>query len=228
MMWMENGKSKILPKTMGTSIMVSGFICACHGFMQLGELIEAGIARDGWFTNKHLVAQFERSKDMFKVLHPGCEVIIAFDNSMTHHAKAPDALDLSKIKLSDGIAGGVKVQAAYEAEGVVMRDGWYIDNNGTRVVHEMQHPSIDGAKRVQKGALSLLKERGDKHLSSTGKALRNVYHIHNFYYNNISIRISALLESYTYSRCHLYSTTFTTIKGTFVVADKYSLFSPLL
>jgi hypothetical protein len=28
MMWMEDGKSKILPKTKGTSVMVSGFICA--------------------------------------------------------------------------------------------------------------------------------------------------------------------------------------------------------
>jgi hypothetical protein len=177
MMWMEDGKSKILPKTKGTSIMVSGFICACHGFMSSGNqrsfaLFEAGVARDGWFTNKHLVEQFESNVEMFKELHPGCEIIICFDNSMTHHAKAPDALDLSMIKLSDGIAGGSKAEAAYEEAGIVMKDGWYIDSNGTRVVQEMQHPSIDGAKRIQKGFRSILMERGNKHLSPvTGNAL---------------------------------------------------------
>jgi hypothetical protein len=28
--WMENGKKKLLPKSKGTSLMVSGFICQCH------------------------------------------------------------------------------------------------------------------------------------------------------------------------------------------------------
>ena len=31
--WMENGKKKLLPKCKGQSIMISGFLCACHGFM---------------------------------------------------------------------------------------------------------------------------------------------------------------------------------------------------
>ena len=31
--FMEQGKRKILPKTKGRSIMVSGFTCPCHGFM---------------------------------------------------------------------------------------------------------------------------------------------------------------------------------------------------
>ena len=33
-MWMENGKNKLLPKTKGTSIMIRGFACQCHGFFQ--------------------------------------------------------------------------------------------------------------------------------------------------------------------------------------------------
>ena len=31
--WMENGKKKLLPKSKGQSIMISGFMCACHGLM---------------------------------------------------------------------------------------------------------------------------------------------------------------------------------------------------
>ena len=32
--WMENGKKKLLPKAKGSSIMVSGFVSQCHGFMR--------------------------------------------------------------------------------------------------------------------------------------------------------------------------------------------------
>ena len=53
---MENGKKKLPPKSKGTSIMVSGFLCACHSFMSVEsdevlckfyQLFEAGKARDG-------------------------------------------------------------------------------------------------------------------------------------------------------------------------------------
>jgi hypothetical protein len=50
---MENRKNMLLPKARGTSIMVSGFCCECHGFFRKGSvksytLCEAGIAREGW------------------------------------------------------------------------------------------------------------------------------------------------------------------------------------
>lgn len=60
--WMENGKKKIRPKTVGTSIMISGFTCECHGFMHDDVLglksyltFKAGKNREGWFTNDDLV-----------------------------------------------------------------------------------------------------------------------------------------------------------------------------
>lgn len=34
-MWLEEGMAKISAKTVGTSVMVSGFICQCHGFFLL-------------------------------------------------------------------------------------------------------------------------------------------------------------------------------------------------
>ena len=63
LMWMENGKNKLLPKTKGTSLMASGFCCDCHGFFSEGErksytTFEAGKNRSGWFTNKDIVEQF--------------------------------------------------------------------------------------------------------------------------------------------------------------------------
>jgi hypothetical protein len=86
LMWMENGKNKLLPKCKGTSLMVSGYSCDCHCFFNNGVLksyttFEAGIAREGRFTNKDLVAQFNLIVPMIKDLHPDCDI------SMTHHAK---------------------------------------------------------------------------------------------------------------------------------------------
>jgi hypothetical protein len=75
------------------------------------------------------------------------------------------------LKKDDGIAGGGKAVAAYEDAGIVIKNGWYDDGSGDRVVQEMQHASIDGAKRIQKGVQSILRERGNKHLSPQGKEL---------------------------------------------------------
>jgi len=45
---------------------------------------EAGTNREGWFTNKDLFEQLIASAELFKALHPDCELVIYFDNSMTH------------------------------------------------------------------------------------------------------------------------------------------------
>ena len=58
-----------------------------NGVLKSYTTFEAGIAREGWFTNKDLVAQFNLIVPMIKDLHPDCDILIAFDNSMTHHAK---------------------------------------------------------------------------------------------------------------------------------------------
>ena len=95
-MWMENGKNKLLPKTKGTSIIISGFACQCHGFFQKSmegvtqqsfQFFQAGVGREGWFTNAHLVKHFEDLTPLIKEMHPNCDIVIGFDNSMTHHAK---------------------------------------------------------------------------------------------------------------------------------------------
>ena len=87
--------------------MVSGFCCQCHGFMSLPtgksyQLFKAGIAREGWFTNQHLVNQFDSCLHVLKHYHPDRNLVIAFDNSMTHRARAPDVLDASRLKKGDG------------------------------------------------------------------------------------------------------------------------------
>jgi hypothetical protein len=105
--WLENGKKKLLPKSKGTSLMVSGFCCQCHGFMSLPtgksyQLFKAGTGREGWFTNQHLVDQFNSCLPVLRHYHPDCDLVVAFDNSMTHRARAPDGLDASRLNKGDG------------------------------------------------------------------------------------------------------------------------------
>lgn len=101
--WLENGKKKLLPKSKGSSVMISGFCCQCHGFMSTADgaktyqLFKAGVSREGWFTNQHLVNQFNGCIDVLRYHHPNCELTIAFDNSMTHRARAPDGLEASRL-----------------------------------------------------------------------------------------------------------------------------------
>ena len=51
---------------------------------------------------------------MIKAYHSGKDIVIIFDNSMTHSAKAPDALDAKARNLGDGGKNGKP-----------MRNGWY-------------------------------------------------------------------------------------------------------
>lgn len=66
------------------------------------ELFEAGVHREGWFTNKNLVEQFQKLAPLVKKLHPNCDILFAFDNSMTHRARPPDGLDATLLPLKDG------------------------------------------------------------------------------------------------------------------------------
>jgi hypothetical protein len=150
--WLENGKKKLLPKSFGTSIMISGFVCECHGFMMKeydGKmcksyvLFEAGTHREGWFTNDDLIKQVRECCHLFKDLHPNCELFFAFDNSNSHHKRAPDGLDASLLPLKDG-----------GANAPIMRNTKFKNSEYIEVEQLMQN-SIG----QQKGLKSILMER---------------------------------------------------------------------
>ena len=159
MVWMDQDNMPLRPKSDGRSIMVSEFICECHGPMKLSEaqrikypeqpsetvqLIKPGKNGDGYWTNADLVQQLEvRAIPFFKILHPDCVGLFLFDNSQNHHPLAPDALRASVLNLKDG-SKNVKPQ----------RDGFYMLDS-VKCVQPMQRE--DG---VQKGLVSILKERG--------------------------------------------------------------------
>ena len=134
--------------------MVSGFQCECHGFFS-GQvngnyvtsyrLFEAGINRDGWFTNDDLVAQTKDIIPLAKVLHPECDILFAFDNSMTHHKRAPDGLQVSDLlPLKDN-----------GKNAPLMRDTTFVNRFGEIVPQSM----VTAAGR-SKGIKTILEERG--------------------------------------------------------------------
>ena len=87
--WMENKKRFIKPKSQSASVMISGFVCSCHGFMKDDELnlksckiFLAGSHREGWFTNADLIEQLQSIFPLVEKLHPGKSIVFAYDNSM--------------------------------------------------------------------------------------------------------------------------------------------------
>lgn len=156
--WQERTRKELRPKGEGASIMVSGFLCPCHGLLRLTDdqvfseldndrdstvIINPGVNKDGYFTNEDLADQTNRMMRIFDILHPGCTALIAFDNSSNHHAMAKDALIARRLNLKDG---GNNVNP--------MRPGWFMGANGQRVVQKMQ---TDEGK--QKGLRTILEER---------------------------------------------------------------------
>lgn len=159
--WIDDNNREIRPKGNGRSVMVSAFLCECHGILKLPEDIQAlhpelpadstvllkpGANAEGYWKNSDLVTQLkETAVPIFKILHPNCDGLFMFDNSQNHHARAPDALSVSNMNLRNG-----------GANQRLMRDGWFIDSQGNRLQQKMVMD--DGV--TSKGLAQVLKERG--------------------------------------------------------------------
>ncbi len=84
---------------------------------------------------------------IFEILHPGCVGIFCFDQSTNHNAMAADALITVRMNLS---FGGVQPK---------MRDSWYINENGEKLVHLMVFSDNHKLKGKLKGIKQILMER---------------------------------------------------------------------
>jgi hypothetical protein len=95
-------------------------------------------------TNAKLIDHVrEKVIPIFRILHPGCDALFAFDNSQNHHAMAPDALVATRLNLNDG---GKNLS--------LMHKGWIFNESGEKVEHLLQTEN-----GVQKGLRSILLER---------------------------------------------------------------------
>jgi hypothetical protein len=150
-------------KSQGPSLMVSAFICPCHGIMHDStnfsyKLFQAGKGtnRDGWRTNSDLVKQYlDDVLPLFEKLHPRKKALVMFDNSQNHNAKIEDGLDAAQLNRSKG---GSNISRK--------RDGWYMRGD-TRITHSMNIPGASNPDKpneflpdVPKGIDQILTERG--------------------------------------------------------------------
>ena len=85
--------------------MVSDFIDEVSGYVRDGEdqarlLLETH--REGYFTNYHLIAQVDRTIDIFERIHPDATALFLFDNAPSHRKVADDTLNADKINVGPG------------------------------------------------------------------------------------------------------------------------------
>lgn len=136
--WCEENETTIFPKGPGGSIMVSEFMCPCHGTMRgviNGKEITsrtfffAGSSqgKEGWWTCNHLMEQLKKDAiPLFELLHPNCIGLFAFDQSSNHRAFGKDALIASRMSSSNTIFKD-------KPDGFKFKDGWYINSDGVKV-----------------------------------------------------------------------------------------------
>lgn len=125
--WTFEGESRILPKGQGRSIMISEFMCPCHGTMRGTVNGKEEVSRvvfypggDNWWTCADLNDQLKNTVvPLFELLHPGCVGLFAFDQSQNHKAFASDALMVNRMT-----SGEVEVT---EKSLYKFRDGYYFD-----------------------------------------------------------------------------------------------------
>ncbi|PPQ84825.1 hypothetical protein CVT24_013261, partial [Panaeolus cyanescens] len=116
-----------------------------------GQSLEYGKNYEGYWTGELFVKQLkEKIIPEFERLHgPGYQALILVDNSQGHCAYAEDALLVSRMNLKPG---GKQPR---------MRQGWYLDKNGQRVMQDMvfpeDHPDYPNEP---KGVKQVLVERG--------------------------------------------------------------------
>ncbi|KAI3648086.1 hypothetical protein MP228_005940 [Amoeboaphelidium protococcarum] len=150
--WGEEDEGCLRPKSLGQSLMVSAFMCPCHGVLsEFRETIEPGKNRDGWWKTEDLVGQVQRIIPAFERLHPGMKAVFTFDASANHHSMKSDALVAQRLNKSDG------------GKAPILRDGYFTNAEGRIVVQKMQFTEADGQRDkigVQKGIQTILQERG--------------------------------------------------------------------
>jgi hypothetical protein len=155
--WTNASHPDLPKKGRGRSIMVSDFLCPCHGRLStqsgsglsfVTELLHVGKAQEGYWTSEHVIKQVtQKVLPAFTSLHPGCTAVFTFDQSTNHAAFAADALRTSTMNLNPG---GKQPR---------LRDGWHGD---PRTAQAMAFPDDHPDQSVRghpKGIKTVLIER---------------------------------------------------------------------
>ena len=138
-MWKKEGEQILRKKGPGKGLMVSNFMCPCHGTVCYQDF---GKNSQGYWTNSHMQDQLKLAVRLFEEMHPSCQGLFIFDQSSNHGALSEDALRATTMNLGPG------------GKQPKMRDGYFLKDE-VRVVQSMQFE--DG---TPKGLKQVLSERG--------------------------------------------------------------------
>ncbi|RIB19325.1 hypothetical protein C2G38_1922798, partial [Gigaspora rosea] len=91
--WTQEDEDVLRQKHIGRSVMVSAFVCPCHGLLKLSE--------EQFQANPHIKHKesflLQKAIPIFEILHPRYVEIFCFDQSTNHNAIAEDALVATRI-----------------------------------------------------------------------------------------------------------------------------------
>ncbi|ETV79110.1 hypothetical protein H257_07846 [Aphanomyces astaci] len=160
MVWTNAAYPDLPKKGRGRSVMVSDFLCPCHGRLYMPgddgdafvtETLHVGKAQEGYWTSEHVIRQVSsKVLPAFAALHPGRTALFTFDQSTNHAAYAADALRVNSMNLNPG------------GKQPKLRDGWYVVGS-TRVAQPMSFPDdhpVAALRGTPKGIKAVLAERG--------------------------------------------------------------------
>ena len=115
--WSQDDNPDLHKKGRGRSIMVSDFLCPCHGRLYrivdgkptyATRVLEIGKGHEGYWTSEHVIKQVQDDALVaFAELHPNAKALFTFDQSTNHAAFAPDALRASNMNMHPGGAQAI-------------------------------------------------------------------------------------------------------------------------
>ena len=111
--WVSNTETAVpKPKGEGASLMVADFVSADYGWLQSPNgkesarvVIRPGAQRDGYFTNRDILAQVTVAMDIIQRHYPDDDHFFVFDNATTHLKRADTALSARKMPMKTSKPG---------------------------------------------------------------------------------------------------------------------------
>ncbi|KAG1740917.1 hypothetical protein EDB19DRAFT_1635048, partial [Suillus lakei] len=152
MSWVPDGEHKLRKKGVGRGLHQSNIICSTVGHLkEAAHTIEYGKNYKGYWNGEMLVVQlYDKIIPAFECAHgPGYQALFLINNSQGHSAYADDALLILRMNVNPG---GKQAQ---------MKDGWFIDAGGQKVIQPMMFPSNHhDHPNKPKGIKAVLQEHG--------------------------------------------------------------------
>jgi hypothetical protein len=168
--WIAENGVFLRPKGKGRGIMVSDFLLPWSRLNLLSlpkeqqeELNASGVPLEavelfeygkdkGYWDGENLLKQIEsKALPIAEALYPGYEFLFAFDNATSHAVYANDALRTPKMNKGEG------------GQQPLLRDGWYLNDQGLvvpqRMIYIKEDPATGLVYKVPKGIQRVLEER---------------------------------------------------------------------